>query len=93
MTCFVIVGVTPVDITKLLEYSARAEETLTAFNGRFIAKGESDVMHGEPEHSMTAIIEFPDKEKAIAWYSSPSYQALIPLREQGMKSSFQLLSQ
>jgi uncharacterized protein (DUF1330 family) len=40
---------------------------------------------------MKAVIEFPDKESAINWYNSAAYQAIIPLREQGMHSQFHLV--
>lgn len=96
MTSLVIVDVTPINIEKLLEYSALAEETLLPFHGRFIAKGNAETLHtsvgqGGSGPSMKAVIEFPNSECANAWYASPEYQALIPLREQGMSSRFQLL--
>lgn len=91
MTSLVIVDLTVLDNTKLAEYSAQAGETLIPYNGRFIAKGEAETLHGEPEHVMKAVIEFPDKESAKNWYFSAAYQALIPLREQGIRSCFQLV--
>ncbi|QMV16062.1 DUF1330 domain-containing protein [Vibrio spartinae] len=91
MTSLVIVDSTVIDRTKLAEYSALAGETLAPFNGRFIVKGEAETLHGEPGHVMKAIIEFPDKESAKNWYFSAAYQALIPLREQGIRSCFQLV--
>jgi uncharacterized protein (DUF1330 family) len=91
MTSLVIVDLTPIDKTKLSEYSALAAETLKPFNGHFIAKGGIDTLHGETAHPMKAVIEFPDKESAINWYNSAAYQAIIPLREQGMHSQFHLV--
>jgi uncharacterized protein (DUF1330 family) len=26
------------------------------------------------------VIEFPDRERATAWYESPAYQEILPLR-------------
>ena len=92
MTSLIIVDLTPVDKTTLSEYSALAAETLKPFNGHFIAKGTIETLHGEASHPMKAVIEFPDKESAKNWYNSEAYQAIIPLRETGMKSQFHLLS-
>lgn len=91
MTSFVIVDLTPIDKTKLAEYSALAAETLKPFNGHFIAKGGIEVLHGDAAHPAKAVIQFPDKESATNWYKSAAYQAIIPLREQGMKSQFHLV--
>ncbi|MBJ7553776.1 DUF1330 domain-containing protein [Marinomonas spartinae] len=91
MTSFVIVDSTVIDQDKLAEYSAQAKATIEPYGGRFIAKGEAEILHGESEHSKKAIIEFPDKESARNWYNSDAYQALAPLREAGIRSTFQLL--
>ena len=91
MTSLIIVDLTPIDKTKLSEYRALAAETLKPFNGHFIAKGEIEALHGEAAHSMKAVIEFPDRESARNWYNSVEYQAIIPLREQGMQSQFHLV--
>lgn len=39
MTNLVVVDLTPIDKDKMAQYSALAAETLTPFNGNFIAKG------------------------------------------------------
>lgn len=91
MTSLIIVDLTPIDKTILTEYSALAAETLKPFNGHFIAKGQIETLHGDNAHPMKAVIEFPDKESAKNWYNSPAYQAIIPLRNSGMKSQFHLV--
>lgn len=91
MTSLVIVDLTPINKQKLGEYSALAAETLKPFNGQFIAKGEINALHGDATHPLKAVIQFPDKESAYNWYHSDAYQAIIPLREQGIKSQFHLV--
>ncbi|CAM3797532.1 hypothetical protein VA7868_04579 [Vibrio aerogenes CECT 7868] len=91
MTCFVVVDATPVEPEFIAQYSAKAAETLVPFNGRFLAKGEVTVLHGEAAHPLKAIIQFPDQESAQNWYQSEAYQALIPVRNQGMISHFHLV--
>ncbi len=91
MSCLVIVDLTPTDKTQLAKYSAQAADSIAAYHGKFIAKGEIEVLHGEAPHPRKAVIEFPDKESARAWYQSESYQALISTRDQGMDSQFHLV--
>jgi uncharacterized protein (DUF1330 family) len=91
MTCLVIVDLTPTDKTQLSNYSAQAAETVAAYNGKFIAKGEVETLHGDAPHPVKVVIEFSDKESARNWYNSASYQALIPSRDKGMNSQFHLI--
>jgi len=48
-------------------------------------------LHGEAPHPLKAVIQFPDKESARNWYNSDAYQAIIPLRNEGMHSQFHLV--
>ncbi|MER5786680.1 DUF1330 domain-containing protein [Streptomyces mobaraensis] len=64
----------------LVEYVERIQGTLDPYEGRFVVHGgELDVPEGVWEGSLV-LIEFPDLERARAWYASPAYQELIPLR-------------
>lgn len=91
MTNLVVVDLTPIDKDKMAQYSALAAKTLLPFNGNFIGKGEIEVLSGEAHHKLKVIIQFPDIESARAWYKSEAYQAIIPLREEAMRSQFHLI--
>ena len=61
-------------------YLARIDATLTPFGGRFIVHGGPRI---ELEGSWTEdliVIAFPDLAAAQAWYRSPAYQEILPLR-------------
>ena len=92
MTALIIVDLTPINKDKLTAYSAEAAKTLIAYDGEFLAKGPIDPLHGESAFTTKVIIQFPSKENAVNWYNSPEYQAVIPLREEGMKSQFHLIA-
>lgn len=65
------------DITAYLE---RIDGTLAPFAGRFIIHGgQPDVREGDLRDTLI-VIEFPDTAAAAAWYESPAYQAILPLR-------------
>lgn len=91
MASFVVVDANVIDQEKLAQYSLQAKETLEVYGGRFIAKGKPQLLHGDSGYSSKSIIEFPDRQSAIDWYHSEAYQALTELREQGIRSTFQLL--
>ncbi|MDW6003296.1 DUF1330 domain-containing protein [Vibrio mangrovi] len=91
MTCLVIVDSTPTDKEQLAEYSARAAKTLEPFQGKFIARGEPEALHGEAPYQRKSVIEFPDKDSALNWYNSAAYQEIIPIRNKGMDCQFHLI--
>ena len=44
------------------------------------AAGQLTVVEGEWPHPRLVVIEFPSRAAAEAWYRSPAYQQLLPLR-------------
>ena len=62
------------------EYVAKAVPTIPA-NARILAVDTaSEVVEGDPADHRTVIIEFEDREAFRAWYDSPAYQEVLPLR-------------
>jgi len=92
MPAYITVNFTPTNKEQLLLYSASVPEILKKYSGEYLAKGNSLCLHGESPFQMQVILAFPSKEHALNWYNSEEYQALLPLRDQGMQSQFLLLS-
>jgi uncharacterized protein (DUF1330 family) len=66
----------------IVEDLERIDETLEPFGGRFLVHGGSiEQLEGNWQGDLV-MIEFPDRERARAWYTSPGYQAILPLRTQ-----------
>jgi uncharacterized protein (DUF1330 family) len=63
------------------EYIQRIDATLTPFGGRFVVHGGGavEVLEGSWIGHLI-VLEFPDMDAARAWYRSPAYQAILPLR-------------
>jgi len=91
MSAFIIVDMTPRDQDKLQEYAAIAGSTFATYGGSIVAKGPVEALHGGAPYMVKAVIEFPDRDSASAWYNSPEYQALIETRNAGMDSQFHLV--
>ena len=60
------------------DYGSKVEETMQTFGGQFLARGgEVSYREGEKLGDIDAILEFPDRESAIAWEESEQYQAIV----------------
>lgn len=81
MTAYAIAHLrTPQLNADVVDYIERIQATLDSFGGRFLVHGgDVDVREGEWPGTIV-IIEFPDAETAAAWYESPEYQEILPLR-------------
>lgn len=63
-------------------YSTQVESTFKPYSGRFIVRGgEADVKEGFGAQGKLVIIKFDSKKQAEAWFNSPEYQKLIPIRQ------------
>jgi len=82
MTAYAVANLENVTVgTEIVEYLQRIDATLAPFSGRFIIHGgPKTVLEGEWPGDLI-VIAFPDREQAHAWYDSPAYQAILPLRE------------
>ncbi len=74
MPAYVIVNVTVRDPARYEEYKRLATPTVAAYGGRYVARGAPvEVREGDWRPSRLVILEFPDVERARAWWSSPEY--------------------
>jgi uncharacterized protein (DUF1330 family) len=65
------------------QYRARVPATLEPFGGRFLVRGGWDpvVLEGDAPAGRVVILEFESRERALEWYNSADYQAILPLRQ------------
>ena len=67
-------------------YSAVVESTFQPFGGKYAVRGGKVVsLEGEPSKRVIMIV-FPSLEQAQAWYASPRYQEIMPIRHKSAKS-------
>jgi uncharacterized protein (DUF1330 family) len=80
------VVVTDPNPAALREYGAKGPGIVAAYNGRYVVRGgRTQSLEGEPPKSIV-IIAFDSAEKARAWYDSPEYSAIRPIRQNAAKS-------
>lgn len=64
----------------IVAYLQAIDATLAPFGGRFLIHGgEKELLEGTWPGDLI-VIGFPDRAAARAWYASPAYQAILPLR-------------
>ena len=64
----------------VLDYIERIQATLDPFGGRFLVHGAAVEGKEGPWPGTVVIIEFPGVDEARAWYDSPAYRDILPLR-------------
>jgi uncharacterized protein (DUF1330 family) len=81
MTAYAIGRLTRINMGPgIVEYLERIDDTLAPFQGRFLIHGETPERKEGDWQATLIVIGFPSIEAARAWYDSPAYQAIIPLR-------------
>jgi len=90
---YVVIDLTVIDKEKMKQYGQVAKKLITENGGKFIANSEVEVLYGSSGFKIKAIVEFPNIESAKAWYNSPEYQKVIPLRSTAIDAQFHLIYQ
>jgi uncharacterized protein (DUF1330 family) len=74
------------DPTTFQKYAAQVPGTIAPFGGHYLIRGgKSEALEGEPPKRFV-VLAFDSLEKAKAWYSSPAYQAIVPIRHSSAKT-------
>jgi uncharacterized protein (DUF1330 family) len=76
------------DATAIKNYGAKVQETLAPFNGHYhfvVAGGKVESFDGDAPPKGIVVIAFDSSEQAHAWYSSPAYEAIKPIRQAAVK--------
>jgi uncharacterized protein (DUF1330 family) len=81
MPAYVIVEITVLDPEKYDRYREMAPPSIAAYGGRYLVRGgASEPLEGGWTPARLVILEFPDAERARAWWSSPEYADARALR-------------
>ncbi|MEX0922714.1 MAG: DUF1330 domain-containing protein [Rhodovibrionaceae bacterium] len=81
MTSYAVAHLREVSLgEEIVAYVSRIDATLVPFGGRFLVHGDkAEVLEGAWPGDLI-VIAFPDRASAEAWYASPAYQEILPLR-------------
>jgi Uncharacterized conserved protein len=82
MRGYVVVNITVRDSARYEEYKRLATPTVSAYGGRYVARGGAvDVREGRWSPTRLVILEFPNVERARAWWDSPEYAPAKAIRQ------------
>ncbi len=92
MPAYIISDVTIRDRAAIDIYRERAAASIKKHGGRYLVRGgEIEVLEGEWRPRMIIIAEFPDTDRARAWYRSPDYAAALEVRDQALSRNLILV--
>jgi uncharacterized protein (DUF1330 family) len=82
MPAYVIFDIHVDDPDAYAPYRGPAGAAVEAHGGRYLARGgATDLLEGDWDIDRLVILEFPSMEQARAWYDSPEYQEVAPIRQ------------
>lgn len=92
MTAYALAHLRSVDLNaEVRDYLLAIDATLAPHGGAFLVHGATpEVLEGDVPGTYV-LIAFPDLERARAWYGSPEYAALLPLRTRNSDGTAVLL--
>ena len=89
MAAYVMVDVVVNDPEPYQEYLRGVPATVAQYGGRFLVRGgKVETIEGSWNPQRVVVIEFPSADQARAWYHSPEYQAILPIRLRNATSNF-----
>ncbi|WP_210202935.1 DUF1330 domain-containing protein [Rhizobium anhuiense] len=66
----------------LKPYAEQVDATFKPYSGRYIVRGgTTDRLEGNPPINRMVVIAFDSLEQARAWYNSPEYAKIRPIRQ------------
>jgi uncharacterized protein (DUF1330 family) len=70
------------------EYIRHVPRTIEQYGGKYLARGgQTAVVAGDWNPARLIIVEFGSMEKFKAWWNSPEYRTVAPLREQSTRTN------
>ncbi|MBF5042268.1 DUF1330 domain-containing protein [Aggregicoccus sp. 17bor-14] len=76
---------------EVFEYMERIQATLDPFGGRFRIHGAAPEVKEGTWQGTPVLIEFPTMAAARAWYDSPAYRHILPLRTRHLEGELLLI--
>jgi uncharacterized protein (DUF1330 family) len=87
MAAYVIVDLVVTDPAEFEAYRKLVPATLAAYDGRYLVRGgRSETLEGDWTPERIVVLEFPDMDRARAWWASEIYREPKAMRERSARS-------
>lgn len=88
MAAYLIADIEVIDSAGYEEYRQKAPATISAYGGRYLARGgTTETLEGTWSPKRCVILEFPSLSQLKAWWSSREYSPLRQIRERTTRSN------
>jgi uncharacterized protein (DUF1330 family) len=92
VAAYILVNVKVHDPDRYEHYKSIVGPTVAAFGGRYLVRGGPVEIHeGTPKPERVVVLEFPDAERARAWWSSAEYAPGKRIRQEAASSELILV--
>jgi uncharacterized protein (DUF1330 family) len=92
MPTYIISDVTIRNAEAFQTYRTRAATSVAHYGGHYLVRGGSiEKLKGDRSPQAIVIVEFPDLERARAWYGSPEYAHALKVRDQALSRNLILV--
>lgn len=92
MPAYLISDVTIKNTEAFQTYRARAAVSIAQYGGHYLVRGgRSKSLEGNWTPDIIIIVEFPDFERAQAWYQSSEYAFALEVRDEALSRNLILI--
>ena len=91
MIVYLIARMEITDPERFSDYGAQAPALFAKHGGRYLGCGAPETLEGPAEGRRFAIIDFPDRAAADAYYNDPDYAPVRAIRWQATQSELILV--
>jgi uncharacterized protein (DUF1330 family) len=86
MRSIVVNELTVTDPVTYKTYADQVPATLALFGGQYVSRGAPEAIVGGVPSPRIVVLEFPSRERALAWFHSPEFQAILAIRNRSSTS-------
>lgn len=79
MAAYLIARIEVTDPARYVDYASQTVDVASKYGGKFLVKGGRMTRPESDGPERCAVIEFPDRAAAEAFYASPEYAAILPI--------------
>lgn len=92
MAAYLISDVSVKDAEAFESYRTLAAASIAQYGGRYLVRGGTiEPLEGGWAPGTLIVVEFPDLERARAWYRSPEYAAALEFRDKALSRNLVLV--
>ena len=82
MPAYIVAQITVRDAASYERYKDLVTSSIAAYGGRYVVRGgATETLEGSWRPARFVVVEFPDVERAHAWWGSPEYAPAKALRQ------------